>query len=339
MKQTNNNTSSERISRAEKEANDFQWYKDKINMYDTDAGFYSTGYGGVSEFKRMKVNYDLFNNVMDLSDFAYVCSPYGSEVGELPADMVNRDISSYRVKAMLGMEMRRPFGYRIIAVNKEATQRREEEETKKITQYVVDSIMAPIRQQAEVQYQEQLQNKELAPEERQKIVAQMEAQIEANTPERVRMYMKRDHQDPAEVQGQQITNYLIQKQEVRKKFNKGWKHACISAYEVYWMGIINGEPTLKVINPVRFSCDKSSDIDYIEDGEWAAAEFRMHPSEVIRMFKLTDDEIDTIWENHNRTSLNRIQDNMFSFEEYVNTEDENTVRVINVAIKDLRKIG
>ena len=150
MKQTNNNTSSERISRAEKEANDFQWYKDKINMYDTDAGFYSTGYGGVSEFKRMKVNYDLFNNVMDLSDFAYVCSPYGSEVGELPADMVNRDISSYRVKAMLGMEMRRPFGYRIIAVNKEATQRREEEETKKITQYVVDSIMAPIRQQAEV---------------------------------------------------------------------------------------------------------------------------------------------------------------------------------------------
>ena len=339
MKQTNNNTSSERISRTEKEANDFQWYKDKINMYDTEAGFYSTGYGGVSEFKRMKVNYDLFNNVMDLSDFAYVCSPYGSEVGELPADMVNRDISSYRVKAMLGMEMRRPFGYRIIAVNKEATQRREEEETKKITQYVVDSIMAPIRQQTEMQYQEQLQNKELAPEEKQKIVAQMEAQIEANTPERVRMYMKRDHQDPAEVQGQQITNYLIQKQEVRKKFNKGWKHACISAYEVYWMGIINGEPTLKVINPVRFSCDKSSDIDYIEDGEWAAAEFRMHPSEVIRMFKLTDDEIDTIWENHNRTSLNRIQNNMFSFEEYVNTEDENTVRVLHVAFKGLRKIG
>ena len=37
--------------------------------------------------------------------------------------------------------------------------------------------------------------------------------------------------------------------------------------------------------------------------------------------------------------MNRIQNNMFSFEEYVNTEDENTVRVLHVAFKGLRKIG
>jgi hypothetical protein len=121
--------STERLSRNEKEANNFLWYREKIDMYDTKSNFSSVGYGGVNEYKRMRVNYDLFNNIVDLSDFAYVASPYGAEQGEMPAQMVNRDICSYRVKALIGMEMKRPFGYRIIATNKEASNRKVEEET------------------------------------------------------------------------------------------------------------------------------------------------------------------------------------------------------------------
>lgn len=331
--------STERLSRNEKEANNFLWYREKIDMYDTKANFLSIGYGGVNEYKRMRVNYDLFNNIVDLSDFAYVATPYGSEMGELPAQMVNRDICSYRVKALIGMEMKRPFGYRIIATNKEASNRKIEEETNRIRQYVVESIMAPIRQETEAKYQAQIKGRELTEQEMQEIQQQIEAEIESKTPDKIRQYMRRDHRDPAEVQGQQLLNALIKKLDVRKKFNNGWKHGLISAYEVYWLGIINGEPAMKVVNPVRFSCDKASDLDYIEQGEWAAAEYRMHPSQIVQVFDLTDQEIDTLWRNYNHHITQRVHDNLFNFDEYLTYEDKNSIRVLHCVFKGLRKIG
>ena len=331
--------STERLSRIDKEDNNFLWYREKIDMYDTKANFLSIGYGGVNEYKRMRVNYDLFNNIVDLSDFAYVATPYGSEMGELPAQMVNRDICSYRVKALIGMEMKRPFGYRVMATNKEASNRKIEEETKKIQDFVVQSVMAPIRQQKEAEYQAQMQGRELTEQEMQELKAKMESEIEQMTPDKVRSYMKRDHRDPAEVQGQQLLNYLIKKLDARKKFNNGWKHGLISAYEVYWLGIVNGEPAMKVVNPVRFSCDKASDLDYIEQGEWAAAEYRMHPSQIVQTFDLDDKEIDTLWRNYNHHITQRVHDNLFNFDEYLTYEDKNSIRVLHCVFKGLRKIG
>jgi len=304
------------------------------------SGISNVGQGGINEYKRIEGQLcTCYNNIVDLEDFGYVCAPYGAEVGELPARMVNRDISSYRIKALLGMEMRRPFGYRLLATNKEASNRKAEVETDKIKKFVIDSIMAPIRQQKEVEYQQQMQGKELSPQEIQELQAKMEADIAANTPEKVRAYMRRDHRDPSEVQGQQLLNFLIKKQDVRKKFNTGWKHGCLSAYELYLLTIINGEPTLKVVNPIRFSCDKSSDLDFIEQGEWACAEYRMHPSQVVQMFDLTDREIDQVWRNYRESASQRIQEQMFSFEEYKDEEDANTVKVVHTVFKGLRKIG
>lgn len=331
--------STERLSRREKEDNNFLWYREKIDMYDTKANFLSIGYGGVNEYKRMRVNYDLFNNIVDLSDFAYVATPYGSEMGELPAQMVNRDICSYRIKALLGMEMKRPFGYRVIATNKEASNRKVEVETDKIRQYVVETVMAPIKQQKEAEYQAQIKGRKLTEQEMQEMQSKMESEIEQMTPDKVRAYMKRDHRDPSEVQGQQLLNYLIKKLDVKKKFNNGWKHGLIAAYEIYWLGIVNGEPAMKVVNPVRFSCDKASDLDYIEQGEWAAAEYRMHPSQIVQTFDLDDKEIDTLWRNYNHHITQRVHDNLFNFDEYLTYEDKNSIRVIHCVFKGLRKIG
>ena len=81
--------STDRLTRKQKEKNDFAWYKEKADFYETEANISFNRNGGeIDEYKRMKVNYDLFNNILDLSDFSYVCTPFGAEVGELPARMV-----------------------------------------------------------------------------------------------------------------------------------------------------------------------------------------------------------------------------------------------------------
>ena len=79
----------------------------------------------------------------------------------------------------------------------------------------------------------------------------------------------------------QLLTYLVQKRDIKRKFSNGTKHAALTAKEIYWVGEVNNEPDVRVCDPLRFNYDKSPDLEFIEDGEWATYEYRMTPSEVI----------------------------------------------------------
>lgn len=303
-RKTNNNQ--HRLTRAQKNADDKKYFKEQLDSLDAtsfvNGGAFgiTTLTGGISEYRRMKVNYDLFNNIINKADFEYVCAPFGKEVGELPADFTNKDIISGKVKALIGMEMKRPFAWKVAATNEEATTRIEQHEFGMLKDYVVSSIMIPIRQEIEQKYAEEQQGQELTPDQQREIQEQVEQELEAMTPPEVRKYMVREHQDPAEMLAHQILEYLIEREDIKMKFNKAWKHGLISGREVFWVGIINGEPCLRVVNPLRFDYDRSSETDYIEQGEWAVYEMSMTPSEIVKNFgsEFTDKEIDEIFEEY-----------------------------------------
>ena len=314
-----NNT--QRLTRAQKEANDKKWFKDQLKSlnkisFSTGSMFGLTNLGrGISDYRRMKVNYDLFNNVINKADFEHVCYPFGKEAGELPADFTNKDIISGKIKALLGMEMRRPFSWKVVATNTEATTRKEEEEFSKLKDFVVNSIIAPIKQKIELEQAQALKGQELTTEEKQRIEQEVAQKLKTMTPQEVKRYMAREHQDPAEVLAHQLLQYLIQKENIRMKFNKGWKHGLIAGKEIFWVGIVNGEPILKVVNPLNFDYDKSSEKDFIEDGDWACYEMSMTPSEIAKYFgsELTNVELDELYESYNNT--NSLPDAAFTFRE------------------------
>ena len=299
----------QRLTRAQKNKDDKQWFKDNINTLDkvsfTKGGVFgfNAANTGISEYRRMKINYDLFNNIINKADFEKICSPFGEGVGELPVDFTNKDIISGKIKALLGMEMKRPFSWKIVATNKEATTRKEQEEFGRLKDFVQNSIMQPIRLEIEKKYAS-TDGKKLTPDEEQKIQEQVQQELQTMTPDEVKKYMERDHQDPAEALAHQLLQYLIQKEDIKMKFNKAWKHGRISGREIFWVGAYNGEPTVKVVNPLRFDYDKSPELDYIEDGEWACYETHMTPSEVVKYFgsELSLDEIDDIYKNYSHAS-------------------------------------
>ena len=337
-----------RVTRAQKNAENKHWYKSNLDFLDkrsfSQVGF--NGYGfdtfdsnGVSDYKRMKVNYDLFNNIINIKDFEYVIKPFGAQSGELPANFVNRDIISSKIKVLLGMEMKRPFSWKVMAVNEEATTRREQEEFKMIQEYVVSEIMKPIRMGLEQQKMEELQGQQPTPEQMQQIQQQIEQELQTMTPEEIHRYIQREHQDPAEALAHQLLEYLVQKENIATKFNQGFKHLCISAKEIFWVGILNGEPAMSVINPLYFDYDKSPDQEFIEEGEWAVCVYRLSPAQVVSYFgdELTNAEIDKVYSIYTQ-SANHIADSSFNFN--VNKEDEGwTVRVVHATWKALRKIG
>lgn len=335
------NNQSERLTLNQKKANKFRWYRDKMDELEIGHhGIYSSqGGGDVSDYKRMLVNYDLFNNVLNLDDFSHVCQPHGAEAGELPAKMVNRDISSGKIKAVLGMEAKRPFDYKLIATNSEATSRVEREEFDRIKEFVQQEVMGPIREKVEMQYQEQLQGGKLSEEDTAQIKQKMQEEITAKTPPETRKYMEREHQDPAEVMGHQLLEYLSKKCDVKQKFDKAFKHLHLSAKEVMYVGIMNGEPEVWNVNSLRFNCDKSPDVDFIEDGEWATCEYRMTPSSVVKYFgeELTNKEIDSVYQLSAKKNVNYLKDSLFNFDAYQD-DDADTVRVIHCVWKGLRAI-
>lgn len=329
-----------RISRSQKEANDKQWYKDfidwigQLHRAQSSSTSYSLGGGVDDSFRNIKSNYDLYNNIIDLTDFEYITNPKGYSQGELPANFVNRDICSPKIKVLEGMEMKRPFSWHVYATNEEATTRREKEEFDRVKKYVVNQVMAPIKKQLEIQKLQQLEE-EPSPDQIKQIQQEVEEESKSMTPIEVRKYMKRDHQDPAEALANQLLSMLIPKLELTKTFRKGFKHLCISARDIYYVGIRNGEPFVEVVNPLYFQYDKSPDIEEVEDGEWASRELRWSPSKVISVFgkELTKAQIDRIYESLANSNDYTSVENFFS-EDY-----GRTVSVLHSTWKALRKIG
>lgn len=332
-----------RLTQKQKNANDFKWYKERADLLDnhssSDISF--VGFGGISEYTRKKVNYELFNNnLYDIKELAYVCKPFGDDLGELPAKMTNIDIVSPKIKVLLGMEMSMPFSHRVIAVNEEATTRKEQQEFGMIQDFVVAEIMKPIRQQLEQQALAQTQGRELTREEQQQIQANVEQELQAKTPEEVKKYMVREHQDPAEVLMTQILEYLVQEERTSEKFNQVFKHGMLSGEMLYHVGIFNGKPKLTVVNPMGYTCDRSEGLEGVEDGQWGTMEYFWTPNEVISKLgsELTEEQIDRVY-NYEEGRGSSIRDSDFSFDLNARPQDGYTVRVVHNTWKALMKIG
>lgn len=320
----------QRLTMAQKSANNHEWYREMANSLDL-RGFTTVqipfAKETLSEQRRMQANYDLFNGFLDLSDFEYVCRPYGMEVGELPARMRNHDIISNKVKYMIGLEMRIPLKYKVIAVNKDATTRKEQEKFGRIRDFVIQEVQQQVQQQVQ----------QLNPE--QGDMGGQSQQQQVQTPEEVMRYMERDHQDPAEVLANQLLDYLKYKEHLRDKFNTAFKHLCLSGREILYLGIMNDEPVVWNVNSLRFRCDMSPDNVFIEDGEWATCEFRMSPSDVVMFFgeDLTNEEMEKVYEMVS-PDVGVEEPTELLFDHGVDRNGARTVRVLHCVWKALRKL-
>jgi hypothetical protein len=165
--------------------------------------------------------------------------------------------------------------------------------------------------------------------------------------------MRREYQDAKEIQGQKILNYIEKKENLKQKFTKGWKHALIAGEEIYWAGIVNGEPSMRVVNPLYFDYDKDPDLDNIEDGQWAKYTMRMTPGSVVDVFGeyLSEKEIKDLYSDSNAVGRSHaLGDANFNYDyqdTYFNDlmtfdfdeDGSQYIRVTHCEWRSLRKIG
>jgi hypothetical protein len=209
---------------------------------------------GRTSWKRKQVNYDLVNSIFDTDDINYVLDPYGMggpNKGEnQPARMRDINIIVNKINLLKGEEMARPFNFQAVATNGDAVSAKEN----KVRALLKDIAM---RQLAEA------------------LGKTLEPTIDPDTGEEmpvtfeeVEKYKNYSMKDIREKWANDILTYLKYKETLEVKFNNGWEHALITAEEIYYIGIVNGEPKLRVCNPLNCEFDRNPDNANIEDGDW-----------------------------------------------------------------------
>jgi len=325
----------EMLTYSQKKANKHKWYKDKTEEIESCRDY--------KEEKDIIINFNLMNDIIDKEDFNYLIKPYGEELGELPANFKNVNIISTKVRTILGLEKKRPFEWHVLATNPEATTRKEQEETDRIKQYVINSIVAPIRKKIEERVLSQTQGRELTPEEQEQIQQQIEQETQTMTPEEVKVYMQRKHQDPAEMLCNQLLEFLLRDTNFKFKAEKAFENGLIGRRAILYVGIMNNEPAIWNVNPARFYFEKDPDNPFIEDSEHAVCEYRMQPSDVIKFFgeELSKDEIERLYQpvgvNLDQRVISWLEKD--DSPDFYTPGDGNSIIVKHYVWKSLRKIG
>ncbi len=199
--------------------------------------------GARSSSGHKKINYDLVNGEIDLSDVTYVTQPYGSSVdehiGKLPAKFQNYNKIKQAISTLTGEEILRPFYWKVVTTGGEGKNIWNEQYAKSLSDSYLNILESNIN-----------------------------GTDPTEDPAEVDKYFKNSYQGNIEITANKLLKFLVKDLRLERLFNLGYKDYLISAEQVYYAGIYNNEPKLKKLNPIHFDCDLSNDDSYIEDCDW-----------------------------------------------------------------------
>lgn len=235
-----------------------------------------------SRKEEMQTYYDLYNSIYSEKDLKYVTNPFKQQDG-FPAMAQDYNIIKPKIDLLLGEETKKPFNFRVVHTSDIATSEIQDKAKQMIIDYIQATIMSKLGPEEQTKYQEALQSGEIM------------------TPEQIQKYLSKDYKDIAEITAYHSLNYLKNKLNITHEFFKGWKDALIGGEEIYYVGIVNGEPCLQRINPIYFDYDSdTSDLEFIHDAQWCCYEMIMSLTEVY----------DRLYDKMSEKQLNELLDMM-----------------------------
>lgn len=235
-----------------------------------------------SRKEEMQTYYDLYNSIYNEKDLKYVTNPFKQQDG-FPAMAQDYNIIKPKIDLLLGEETKRPFNFRVVHTSDIATSEIQDKAKQMIIDYIQATIMSKLGPEEQTKYQEALQSGEIM------------------TPEQIQKYLSKDYKDIAEITAYHSLNYLKNKLNITHEFFKGWKDALIGGEEIYYVGIVNGEPCLQRINPIYFDYDSdTSDLEFIHEAQWCCYEMIMSLTEVY----------DRLYDKMSEKQLNELLDMM-----------------------------
>lgn len=266
--------------------------------------------------------YDYYNGVVDSSDYTHVLKPYGKERANMPGTLHNYPIIKPIVDLLLGEKVKRPKNYNVLVSNPDVLTLREEAVTKSVKENMAQHFALVLQALGSAQATPTEDGKPPPP------------------PQQVAEATRKTHKDHRALAGQEALNYIAYEKRVEAKFSQLFKDWLIAGLVFTHKTIEGGDLVYEGLNPLDVDYDKSPDVDFIEDGEWASVRKMVTPSDVVKSFwmDLTEEQIDRVYNPRNtETSPLFRYDNQNS--NYKADGGTRFVEVIRVYWKSLKQIG
>lgn len=251
-----------------------KWRQQHLDWADSKSYF---NYSPVrNSLKKKRINYDLVNGILHMSDLEQTLNPYSVQ-GSFTVDKIQHyPIINSKLNVLRGEEFKRVFDGKVIVTNPNAISEIEEAKTAEI----MEELHAII------------ENQELSEEE---YMAEVE---------RIDEYYNYDWQDSKEIRANALLNHYSKELNFPLIFNNGFMDALIVGEEIYQVDIRGGEPILEKINPVKITAFRSGHSNKFEDADVIILEDYWSPGKIIDTYYdvLSDKDIKYIEDLPNKTT-------------------------------------
>lgn len=256
-----------------------QAWKEACVDYVVGAGDSGFGGNGRSRSDEMQTYYDLYNSIYNEKDLKYVTNPFKQDDG-FPAMAQDYNIIKPYVDQLLGEETKRPFNFHPQRTSDIAASELQEKAKEMLMGYIQATIASKLSPEQAARYEQAL------------------ATGEIQTPEAIAKYLQKDYKDIAETEAYHALQFLKRKLNLTHEFYKGWKDALIGGEEIYYVGVINGDPYVERVNPMYFDYEHSLDLEFIDDAAWCRRKMIMSATEIYDRFydKMSERQLNELLE-------------------------------------------
>ena len=217
----------------------------------------------------MKINYDLLNGKLHLSDLKMLLNPYDLDASFIPDAVQHYPIINSKLEVLRGEESARLFDYRVVVTNPNSISEMEEEKNAEVNARLQEMV-------ADTSQSEEEFNQEL---------------------EKLSDYFQYEYQDKREVRANTLLNHYMKEYNIGQLFNKGFVDAYTVGEEIYQCDIVGGEPTITKLDPMKVRIIRSGYSSYIEDADMIIIEDYWSPGKII----------DTFWDQLSKKDIESIE--------------------------------
>lgn len=200
-----------------------------------------------------KINYDLVNGKLHMSDLELILNPEQIQAGFVPERIQHYPIINSKLRVLSGEESKRVFDFKVIVTNANAISEAENAKKKELAQRMQEWVMNTSQSEEEA-------SQEL---------------------DKINEYFTYEWQDIREVRANALINHYIKEYNVPLLFNQGFMDALTCGEEIYQCDIVGGEPVIERINPLKIRVFKSGYSNRIEDADIIVIEDYWNPGRVI----------------------------------------------------------
>ena len=200
-----------------------------------------------------KINYDLLNGKLHMTDLELVLNPEHIKAGFVPDRIQHYPIMNSKLNVLRGEESKRVFDFKVVITNPNAISEIENNKKEELFQRLQQLI-------SDTSTSEEEFNQEL---------------------EKLNDYYSYEWQDMREIRANALINHYWKEYNMPIIFNEGFMDGLAVGEEIYQCDIVGGEPVLERLNPLKVRIFKSGYSNRIEDADMIIIEDYWSPGRVI----------------------------------------------------------